>query len=101
MKFIYESVAETQKSTLDAAASLTSACLLTLEQYTRLHLDATRAAMLRSSQLAEMCLRGQPSDDAGNVWGSAFRSGIEDYAAYCRKLRELAQENAAKIQSAR
>ena len=94
MQFIYDSVNENHKSTLAATSGLVHACLNTIEHFSRLHLDTTRAVVLRSSELALFYLTQRPSIEAISALNSAARTGIEAYTAYCRQLRSMARQAA-------
>lgn len=52
MQFIFESVTETQKNSLQAAAGFTGTCLSVAERLARLNLELTRAAFESSSEIA-------------------------------------------------
>ena len=71
MKFILQSVTETQKNSLDATASLTNTCLVITERLARLNLEISRTAFEKSSEITLLYLhdyisRAKNSADRAN-----------------------------------
>lgn len=58
MKSLFETIAATQRTSLEATARLTGTCLIVVEQLTQLNIDVTRATFEKSSEMALLCWEG-------------------------------------------
>ncbi len=58
MKLFLETVTETQKNSLDAAAGFADTCLVVAERLTQLNIEVTRTTFEKSWEIALHCLEG-------------------------------------------
>lgn len=68
MPFFIETVADTQRHTLRAAAGWTETCLAMTERQTQLTLEVTRRALEQSSELALLCWQACLPETAASRW---------------------------------
>lgn len=90
MKFIFETFAEAQQTTLAAAFSLADRYLIAAERFTRLHIEASRTAFEKSSEMASLCLEGNLLSGATSGWQAFVQSEIEKFSAHCRNIQGMA-----------
>jgi len=57
MKFIFETVAETQNASLVAAATFTDNALAVIERLAQLNIELTRTAFEKSAEMTVVCLK--------------------------------------------
>ena len=91
MKFIFETVAETQQTSLAAAVDFTDSWLIVVERLTRLNIEVSRAALEKSSEMTLLCLESCLSKGNTVAWNSGLESGLERFSRYCQAVREMAQ----------
>ena len=56
MESFFEAITETQKTSLEAAASFTDTYLIVVERITQLNIEVTRIAFEQSAEMALLCL---------------------------------------------
>jgi hypothetical protein len=56
MELFFEIFTQTQKNSLEAAASFTDTCLVVVERMTQLNIELTRTAIEQSSEMGQLCL---------------------------------------------
>lgn len=91
MKFIFETVAETQKTSLAAALDFTDSVLLVVERLTQLNIEVSRAALEQSSEMTLLCLNGCLAEGNAFAWHTGTVSGVERFSRYCQAVSEMAQ----------
>lgn len=91
MKSLFETIAATQKTSLEATASFTDTCLIVVERLTQLNIDVTRTAFEKSSEVALLCWEDSLSQGNVSGWNDAFQSGIDRFSEYCRSIRLMTQ----------
>lgn len=57
MKFVFETVAETQNASLEAAGILTDNLLAAIERLVQLNIEASRSVFEHSAELTLVCLK--------------------------------------------
>lgn len=68
MMFIFKTFAESQKTSLDAAAGFTDGCLIAAERLMQLNLEVSRMAFEKSSEMVLLCLDGCYSAESLAFW---------------------------------
>lgn len=91
MKFIFETVAETQQTSLAAALDFTDSVLLVVERLTQLNIEVSRAAFEQSSAMTLLCLNSGLAEGNAFAWNSGVESGLERFSRYCQAVRAMAQ----------
>jgi len=94
MKFIFESVAEAQKHSLENAAGFTESFLVVVERLTKLNIDVSRAVYENYSEMTLLCLENSLAEDNPFAWNALVESGVERFARHCQALHALTQEAA-------
>ena len=61
MESFFEAITETQKTSLEAAASFTDTYLIVVERIAQLNIEVARAAFEKSSEMALLCLESSLS----------------------------------------
>ena len=61
MESFFEAITETQKTSLEAAASFTDTYLFVVERFAHLHIEVARTAFEKSSEMAQLCLESSLS----------------------------------------
>ena len=74
MNFVFETAAETQKSTLAAAGVFAENYLVAIERLTQLNLEVTRTAFEKSSEMAVVCLNAWEANDSPFIWRGQVKS---------------------------
>lgn len=96
MKFIFETVAESQQTSLAAAVDFTDSWLIVVERLTQLNLEVSRAAFEQSSEMTLLCLNGCLTEGQAFGWPTGVESGVEHFARYCRAVSAMAQATAQR-----
>lgn len=91
MKFIFETVAETQKTSLEAAVGFTDTFLIVFERLTQLNIEVTRTAFEKSSEMTKLCLDGCLAEGNAFGWNVGVESGVERFSKYFQAVCEMAQ----------
>lgn len=81
MKFVFETVAESQKDALTAAGAFTDNLLVVIERLTQLNIEVSRSAFEKSSELALVCLNGYLSKENPFVRNSFSNEALGDPAS--------------------
>ena len=61
MESFFETITETQKTSLEAAASFTDSCLIVAERITQLNIEVTLTVFEKSAEMALLCLESSLS----------------------------------------
>ncbi len=91
MEFIFESFAETQKTSLEAAAGFTDTFMIAVERLTQLNIDVARTAFEKSSEMTLLCLEGCLAEGNAFGWKSGVESGVERFSRYVQAVGEMVQ----------
>jgi hypothetical protein len=91
MKFVFETVAESQKEVLAAAGAFTDNLLVVIERLTQLNIEVSRSAVEKTSEITMVCLDGCLAKENALVWSPLLKAGAEGFSEYCRAASEAAQ----------
>ena len=76
MNFVFETAAETHKSTLAAAGVFAENYLVAIERLTQLNLEVTRTAFERSSELTLACLDACTTTKSPFAWNPLAKANF-------------------------
>ncbi len=92
MNFTPEQVAENQQAAFDAAINLAGTFLISIEKFTQLNIDATRAVLEGSSEIAYLLLESSGSEAVLSGLTERLQPEIERVGDYFRGIHEISRE---------
>ncbi len=92
MELLFETITETQKYSLEAAASFSDTCLIVVERLTQLNIEVARTAFEKSAEMALLCWDRSLAKEHACSWYASVQPSLEHLSEYLQNFHSITLE---------